>query len=532
MKISRYFSVIVLIAVITLLAILFYRVMVTFFVPLFLAVLVVVIFRPWHRWMLTKFQNRQILAALLTTISIFLAVLIPVGLLITFAVMEGRTALRRFQLDNVANELVVLRKSFHLDIHAIQELRGMEAATENVTSVGLLDIELPQRKKLFDELDAAVQKFARQTAYPTQFESEPRQSEFFRTVTPTEAWHRFLHEIEQLKHRFEAGPPQPEADPAETTPSDSLTNDRTESTDSSEPELTLPQQMRKTLTGLDDFKAAYCGGKTWYWLKMLANPTESDMQDYNATATQFIKEQLLSLGGSITAFLLKLVVGLVIMIVAVYFFLLDGPKMIEALKSMSPISDSHEDELLQEFMRVSRAVVLATLISAVAQGILAGLGFFAAGLGNVFLLTLLTICFGIIPIFGAWVVWLPACIWLLLFEHETYRAVALALYGSIIVSQIDNFIKPYILHGHSNLHPLFALLSVLGGVVALGPIGILIGPMIVVFLQTLLNILQRELRTMDSPAVAATAEGGLILPDSGDAPDSTNIVLDTDRSRG
>ena len=61
----------------------------------------------------------------------------------------------------------------------------------------------------------------------------------------------------------------------------------------------------------------------------------------------------------------------------------------------------------------------------------------------------------------------------------------------------DNVIKPYVLHGQSNLHPLLALLSVLGGVATLGPIGILVGPMVVAFLQTLLKILQREMRDLD-----------------------------------
>ena len=63
--------------------------------------------------------------------------------------------------------------------------------------------------------------------------------------------------------------------------------------------------------------------------------------------------------------------------------------------------------------------------------------------------------------------------------------------------------RPYILHGETNLHPLLALLSVIGGVAALGPIGILIGPMVVVFLQTLLKILQRELSLMDGDAKTA-----------------------------
>jgi predicted PurR-regulated permease PerM len=88
---------------------------------------------------------------------------------------------------------------------------------------------------------------------------------------------------------------------------------------------------------------------------------------------------------------------------------------------------------------------------------------------------------------------LPASLWLYFSEGRPWAAIILAIYGAVIVSTSDNFIKPLVLAGHSNLHPLLALLSVLGGVQALGPIGILVGPMIVVFLQTLLNILQREL---------------------------------------
>lgn len=526
MKLSRYFSFIVLVAVIALMSVLFYKVMVTFFVPLFLAVLVVVVFRPWHRWILEKVEQRRNLAAFLSTVSIFLAVLIPVGLLITFAVFEGRTATRRFQMENLANELVVLRRSLGLEIPAISELRAVESSVEAITPAAIEAADLAGRKKLLETARATLLALARQTGLPEKFDTLPQATDFFRTLPPREAWHRFLYEFEQLSGRILREPNQPlpadnpEGGPgiSEQTFGNELVSQGATADDS--PELTIPQQMRKTLGALDDFKASYCGGKTWYWIKQIANPNEQELTDYNSTATKFIKEQILSLGGSITSFLLKLVIGLAIMMVAVYFFLLDGPRMIEALKSMSPISDSHEEELVQEFMRVSRAVVLATLLSAIAQGALAGLGFFFCGLGNSFLLTLLTTCFGLIPIFGAWLVWLPASLWLLLFEHESGKAIGLALYGAIIVSQIDNLIKPYILHGQSNLHPLFALLSVLGGVVALGPIGILIGPMIVVFLQTLLNILQRELRTMDTSPAAASGDVTDLAIGAGEGTDS------------
>jgi predicted PurR-regulated permease PerM len=73
---------------------------------------------------------------------------------------------------------------------------------------------------------------------------------------------------------------------------------------------------------------------------------------------------------------------------------------------------------------------------------------------------------------------------------------ALAIYCGLIVSTSDNIIKPLVLHGQSGIHPLFALLSILGGVTALGPIGILVGPMLVAFLQALLSMLNMELRRL------------------------------------
>jgi predicted PurR-regulated permease PerM len=139
-------------------------------------------------------------------------------------------------------------------------------------------------------------------------------------------------------------------------------------------------------------------------------------------------------------------------------------------------------------------VVLATLLSALMQGALAGAGFWVAGISSVAFLTLITVVFAMVPFVGAVAAWVPVCLWLFVMEKDqTKTATLLAIYCTVIVSQADNVVKPLILQGKSKLHPLLALLSILGGVQALGPIGILIGPMVVVFLQTLLNILNHEL---------------------------------------
>jgi hypothetical protein len=98
--------------------------------------------------------------------------------------------------------------------------------------------------------------------------------------------------------------------------------------------------------------------------------------------------------------------------------------------------------------------------------------------------------------------------------------VVLAIYCAGFVSTLDNFVKPWVLHGQANLHPLLALLSVIGGVQALGPIGILVGPMIVAFLQALLNMLNQELRLLGKDAEGLASPGKLLAAAESPAPAS------------
>jgi predicted PurR-regulated permease PerM len=118
-----------------------------------------------------------------------------------------------------------------------------------------------------------------------------------------------------------------------------------------------------------------------------------------------------------------------------------------------------------------------------------------------------------VPFIGAAAVWVFVCLYLF-YVGSTTAAIVLAIYCVTVVSMIDNLIKPMVLHGQANLHPLLALLSVIGGIQTLGPIGILVGPMLVAFLQALLNMLNKELHLLGKasdetgkPVVFATAAG-------------------------
>ncbi len=125
---------------------------------------------------------------------------------------------------------------------------------------------------------------------------------------------------------------------------------------------------------------------------------------------------------------------------------------------------------------------------------------------SLILLILLTTVLRTDPLRGPALVWVPVVIYLLVYREDTFGATGLFLWGTFVVGTSDNFVKMFVLHGQRQLHPLLALLSVLGGIQALGPIGILVGPMAVTMLQTLLGILQQEMDSLDIKNAVATPE--------------------------
>jgi len=459
----RWASLVVLIAFILVIGALFFRILAAFFVPLFMATIMVVVFQPVYRWILAKCRGRTRTAALLTTISAMLIVFIPMVIVVVMAVGEGIDLVSRTGLDDVPKRLQALRVKLHLDIPYEYDIRRVDLAMAALVKDSASN-ELIDNKKI-DNTSAALRELIA-VLNQEHAKTKDRLEQIIETLNAAKS-----PEKEQI------------AEGAEKTTFDQQADFRSA-------QLTFQQ-----------FKTEIMGGPIWRRVKEFTNPSESERQAMTESAIKFAQDNLLPMGGATLGKIVHWVVGICITAVALYFFLADGPKMVETIMRLSPLDDKYEQELLREFSVASRAVVLATLLAAAAQGILAGLGFWVARVNSVFLLGLLTALFGIVPFVGATAVWVPVALWLFFVEERTWAAILLAIYGAVVVSQIDNLVKPLVLHGQSQLHPLLALISVLGGVQALGPIGILIGPMIVVCLQTLLSMLQRELVSLDARRV-------------------------------
>lgn len=495
MRVSRLVSFILLIGIIAILGVVFYQVMSRFLIPLFLSALLVVIFRPLHRWVLEKVNGREQTGALLTTLIILLLVLIPVTSLVFLAATEGTAVFKQVNAPKIIDDLSNVRSQLSLDMPNAREIRAIETQLTSLQSSMVLDDkDLERHSAVFFEImgDSFIVASDQNLPWPVSIPDEEDADAFPRRDMRGH-WQRFGCEIAIAKKLQED---------IQNLPRNQSNDDPEKAGLANVDKHSLIHDYIKTIgqaaTEFLNFKHASLGGRTKASIVEFANPTGPELQKYTTQFVSFLRDKLFALGGSITSFVGNTVFGALIMIIGLYFFLLDGPAMLVALQGLSPIDDKHEQELVEEFGRVSRAVVVATLLSAAIQGLLAGIGFWFCGLDSIFLLTLLSAVLAMVPFVGAASVWIPCALYLYFVDNNIYAAIGLAVYGVSVISMADNVIKPWILHGQSNLHPLLALLSVIGGVAVLGPIGILIGPMIVVFLQTMLKILQREMHLMEN----------------------------------
>ena len=522
---SRMISFFVLLGIIVAIGAIFFQVMVGFLLPLFLAALLVVIFAPIHRWFLQRYPTRKHLAAALTTLTVMLIVLIPLTIVVTLAAAEASSLYRRLD-GSLHDQLAELRADLDLEITHLDSLRYLESSLNRLVEDASLGASAKTDPATIDSILEGLVSFEAQLAGNADGAEPSVPAEADPTTDPPAVDDLDLEESAVEDSAVEdatVNEPVTE-DPLEEGPAGSLRAVRRALRATKEPgkqpgKLGYRSQVEEAARQFSLFKTdllkmepaggALIRGELRVKLKEWANPTQKQVDQWIAQLG--VGAYLRSFGGAAGAATAQVAFGAVIMTISLYFFLVDGPAMTRTLMRLSPLDDNHERLLINEFDSVSRSVVLATLLSAAAQGLLAGLGLFVLGfwvdgLHDVtFLLMMLTMVLAIIPFVGATAVWLPTSCWLFFDDHRI-AAVVLAIYGAGIISTADNIIKPLVLHGQSHLHPLLALLSVLGGVQALGPIGILVGPMAVVLLQTLLMILQREVMSLDE-GTDPTTEG-------------------------
>jgi predicted PurR-regulated permease PerM len=241
---------------------------------------------------------------------------------------------------------------------------------------------------------------------------------------------------------------------------------------------------------------------SWFSLQL-------DSKDLRTQLGAKINDWLAPIATKTPTFLLDFLIGCFVFILALYYFLADGQQMLNTGMKLVPLERHHQERLIDEFEEISRAVVGSHLIGGLTIAIMTGIGFAVAGLKSVFLLMMLTFLGSMVPIVGSASIWVTVCAWLVFVDDRILAAIVLGAYCLAVVTVVDSILKPMLLHGQSKLNALLAVLSVLGGVEALGPIGVFVGPMAVAFLQVGLNMLQTQLEDLNEPQKPDTTEGAI-----------------------
>lgn len=172
---------------------------------------------------------------------------------------------------------------------------------------------------------------------------------------------------------------------------------------------------------------------------------------------------------------------------ALYYLLKDGSRLKNFLLSLSPFREPETKEIYSKLALSIRSVWAGTLSIAVIQGILAGIGFWIFGVPQPALWGTITVVTALVPAIGTALVWLPAAAYLFSIG-ETSMALGLFLWGAVLVGSVDNFLRPQLIERYMKVHPFLILVSVLGGLSLFGPLGFLLGPLVLSLILALLEI--------------------------------------------
>ncbi len=179
-----------------------------------------------------------------------------------------------------------------------------------------------------------------------------------------------------------------------------------------------------------------------------------------------------------------------LMLFVLFFLLRDREKIIATIRHILPLSRSQEDRLLHEIEQVSKSAVMGSFLTAIAQGLVGGIGMWMAGFPGLFWGTMMGFA-SFIPVVGTALIWIPTSTYLLLTGDVTW-ALFLAVWSMLFVGSIDNLLRPLLMQGSAGMNTLMIFFSLLGGIQLFGLIGLVYGPLIFAIAIVLFNIYEEE----------------------------------------
>jgi len=221
------------------------------------------------------------------------------------------------------------------------------------------------------------------------------------------------------------------------------------------------------------------------WLQESFGVTLAQIQGWATEGARTVLQFLASLGGKIFLGAVGQVISFAIMMFILFFAIRDGQPVLTALRALTPMSDASKARLFGHLAAVTRAVFFGTGVTALVQGVLIAVGFAILDLPSPIVFGVLAALFALVPLAGTPVVWVPAV--LVLAVQLRWGAAIFLLVWGILVTLLDNFLRPYLVTGRADVGTLTVFIGVLGGISAFGTVGIFVGPLILALVIALVR---------------------------------------------
>jgi predicted PurR-regulated permease PerM len=256
------------------------------------------------------------------------------------------------------------------------------------------------------------------------------------------------------------------------------------------------QQANETLGSLD-LNSSSTGivrlKSAWGWLQgkgvgmKLGNFEEAEQR-----AASWLAGFAANAAGSLVRNVIEVVVNLFISVFAMFFLFRDGDNIMDHVRRVLPFESTFSEQQIERIGELIRASISATFLVAIVQGALGGIAFAVLGLGAPIFWGVTMAFFALLPL-GAGVVWLPVAVWLLITGHVGH-GIALIAIGFGVIGLVDNFLRPILLSGRTEMNGLLVFVSLLGGIAAFGLLGIVLGPVIMAVTTGFVNAYATESR--------------------------------------
>jgi predicted PurR-regulated permease PerM len=196
-----------------------------------------------------------------------------------------------------------------------------------------------------------------------------------------------------------------------------------------------------------------------------------------------------------------------LMIFAMYYFFRDGESVVNKVKRLMPLTKEQTDTAFTQLRDVIQATMYGGVLIALLQGLLGGLMFLIMGIPSPVFWGAVMAFLSIIPVVGAFVVYIPAGI-ILIVTGSVVKGIIVLIFGTVVISQVDNVLRPFLISGRTSLHPLLLFFALLGGIAMWGLLGVVMGPIIAAAFMILLKVFEMRLHPEDdiTPEIPAAEE--------------------------